>query len=256
MRRIVYHLVDSSPWPFFIGLWMQIFFLFTFLFFQKVGNFLFFFLFITILLVWWRDVIRESTYLGFHTLVVKKNIYFRIIFFIISEIFFFLGFFWTFFHSSLSVVVDLIKIWPPIRVNTFNPLRIPLLNTVLLLSSRLTVTWSHYSLFKLNYKESVLRLIYTIFLRIIFTLLQIIEYKDCFFSFNDSIYRSIFFLRTRFHGTHVLVRTLILIVCFFRLIYRHFNINNQVRFECSIWYWHFVDVIWIFLYIIFYWWRS
>ena len=234
------------------------FFLFSnfFFFFYKIKFFrLFFFIYINIILIfWWRDVIRESTYLRFHTEIVKKNIYIRIVLFIISEVFFFFRFFWTFFHSSLSLAVEFRISWPPIRILTFNPIGVPFLNTIILLSSRITVTWSHYSLLLNNLKHSVFGIIFTIFLRFLFTLLQWIEYYQSFYTINDSVFRSIFYLRTRFHRLHVIIGTIFLLVRLIRLSMRHFSKYHHVRLECAIWYWHFVDVVWIFLYIVFYWW--
>ena len=256
MRKIPFHLVDQSPWPFLIR-WRAFFTfsLFFFFFYKiKIIKVLFFFYILMILINWWRDVVRESTYLRFHTSIVKKNVYFRIVLFIISEVFFFFGFFWTFFHSSLSLSVELNRIWPPLGINTFNPIGVPFLNTVILLSSRFTITWSHYRFLKNNLNYRLIRIFNTIFLRIVFTYLQRIEYKDCMYCLNDSVFRSIFFLGTRFHRLHVIIRTLFLIVSIIRIFLRHFSIKNHVRLECSIWYWHFVDVVWIFLYIIFYWW--
>lgn len=205
---------------------------------------------------WWSNIIREATLLGFHTKIVQKNIIIRIIWFIRSEVFFFLGFFWAFFHSSLSPSVSLSSLWPPIRVLVLNPIRVPILNTIVLLSSGFTVTWSHYSLLYYNLEEARRRLISTIFLRVFFTFLQYIEYIDCSFTISDSVYRSCFFMATGFHGFHVFVRTVILLVSLLRLNKRHFTSNQHVRFECSIWYWHFVDVVWILLYVSIYWWRS
>ena len=236
---------------------MRVFFFFSILFFFFYKYIIYLFIFYCLIIInnWWRDVTRESTYIRFHSPIVKKNIYFGIILFIISEIFFFFGFFWTFFHSSLSLSVDLIN-WPPIRIYTFNPLRVPFLNTIVLLSSRFTITWSHYEFLSNNFYYCFWGIILTIILRIFFTFLQLIEYNESTYCFNDSVFGSIFFLRTRFHRFHVLIRTIFLIISIIRLINGHFNKNNHVRLECSIWYWHFVDVVWIFLYLFFYWWRR
>ena len=256
-RRTPFHLVDNSPWPLLASL-AGFLAITNFLLLFNTKKFFFFFLrFILIIsYLWWRDVYRESTLLGFHTKLVQKNILSRIIWFISSEVFFFLRFFWAFFHSSLSPCVDLFIIWPPIRVGVLNPLSVPLLNTVVLLSSRLTVTWRHYSIFKIDREGGFWRLLYTILLRVFFTFLQYIEYSESSFTITDSVYRSCFFLATRFHRLHVLVRSLFLIVSLFRHYKRHFSSTHHIRLECSIWYWHFVDVVWVFLYLSIYWWRS
>jgi len=205
---------------------------------------------------WWRDVIRESSYLGFHTNNVQSNLLTRMVWFISSEVLFFFRFFWSFFHSSLRVCVDLFSTWPPVRVEVLNPVGVPLLNTVVLLSSRFTVTWAHYSLLLNNYKDALYRIIFTIRLRVFFTFLQSMEYLDGFFLISDSVYRSVFYIATRFHRFHVIVRSIFLLVSAFRILAGQFNIKHHIRLECSIWYWHFVDVVWIFLYISIYWWRS
>lgn len=256
MRKMPFHLVDQSPWPILISFGTFFSFSIIFFFFYKIKIFkLFFIIYVSIIIFnWWRDVVRESTYLRFHTPIVKKNIYYRIILFIISEVFFFFRFFWTFFHSSLSLAVELHRVWPPLGINTFNPIGVPFLNTIILLSSRFSITWSHYRFLKSEYKSRIIRITITIVLGIFFTFLQRIEYNDCSYCLNDSVFRSIFFLGTRFHRLHVIIRTLFLIISRIRIFLGHFSINNHVRLECSIWYWHFVDVVWIFLYIIFYWW--
>ena len=258
LRSTPYHLVDNSPWP----IIRSIGFFFTvsgcLFLFQKSFILLFFSFFFLVFLsfFWWRDVTRESSYLRFHSLPVQKNLLLRIVWFIMSEVFFFFRFFWSFFHSSLSATVDLFGIWPPISVEVLNPLGVPLLNTVVLLSSRVTVTWAHYSIFSNNLMNSILGIFYTISLRGFFTFLQYTEYKESSFLISDSVYRSLFFIITRFHRFHVLVGSLFLFVSFLRIIKGHFLSNQHIRLECSIWYWHFVDVVWIFLYIIVYWWGS
>ena len=258
MRRLTpFHLVDNSPWPFFRSIRMFLLVSNFFFLFQIKKFFAVFILYLVFIsYIWWRDVVRESSYLRFHTNRVQKNLLSRIIWFISSVVFFFFRFFWTFFHSSVRVSVDLFLIWPPIRVECLKPYRVPLLNTVVLLSSRLTVTWSHYSIFNRKLRDAIIRLFYTIRLGIFFTTLQYIEYTDSSFIINDSVYGSIFFIATRFHRFHVLVRSIFLFVSLLRIINRHFNQKQHIRLECSIWYWHFVDVVWIFLYISIYWWRS
>lgn len=205
---------------------------------------------------WSRDIVRERSYLRFHNSIVKKNIKLRIIFFIISEIIFFFRIFWSLIHSALSISVDFFFIWPPKRVIIINPLRIPLLNTILLLLSGYTITISHYSLIKNYMLFSSFHLILTIILRIVFMFIQFLEYKNTFFNFSSSIYRSCFFLSTRFHRLHVFLGLLLLTICIFRILFRHFTNKNHILFECSIWYWHFVDVVWIFLYLVLYCWAS
>jgi cytochrome c oxidase subunit 3 len=225
----------------------------------KYSELLLIFSFIVILLVmivWWRDVIREATYQGHHTLAVQKSLRIGMLLFILSEVCFFFSFFWGFFHSSLSPSIDIGATWPPIGIQAFNPFEIPLLNTAILLSSGATVTWSHHALISGNRKESILALILTIILGIFFTALQGLEYYEASFSIADSVYGSTFFVATGFHGLHVIIGTTFLIVCLFRLINHQFTKHHHNGYEASIWYWHFVDYVWIFLYICIYWWGS
>jgi len=137
-----------------------------------------------------------------------------------------------------------------------NPFEVPLLNTCLLLTSGASLTWCHHSILFGNKYDAVISLFFTIFLGVIFTLWQLFEYQTAPFSISDSVYGSIFYLTTGFHGFHVLVGTLFLIVCFYRLYFDHFTKEQHFGFEAAAWYWHFVDVVWLFLFIVFYLWGS
>lgn len=257
-RTTPFHLVDNSPWPILGSLGFFFIVSRSIFLFQKFFFLFYFSCFFIIILsfFWWRDVIRETSFLRFNSPRVHINLLLGIAWFISSEIFFFFAFFWSFFHSSLSSSVDLFIIWPPNSLEVLNPLRVPLLNTVVLLSSRVTVTWAHYSIFSSRFNYSVLGIVYTIFLGVFFTFLQYIEYKDSSFLISDSVYRSVFFIITGFHRFHVLIGSCFLFISFLRLFFGHFTTVSHIRLECSIWYWHFVDVVWIFLYIIVYWWGS
>ena len=175
---------------------------------------------------------------------------------IISEILFFLSFFWAFFHRRLSPSIELGIIWPPIGIISFNPFQIPLLNTVILLTSGITITWAHHSIISRNYTQTTQRLFFTVLLGIYFTILQAYEYIEAPFTIADSIYGSTFFIATGFHGPHVLIGTTFLIVCWLRHINFHFSSAHHFGFEAAAWYWHFIDIIWLFLYITFYWWNN
>nr|NP_786961.1 cytochrome c oxidase subunit III [Ciona savignyi]BAC57009.1 Cytochrome oxidase subunit III [Ciona savignyi] len=259
VRFSPFHLVDASPWPI----------LSAFGAFTLVGGLVsmlhqdvfivFFFgtgLVFILAILWWRDVDREASLLGFHTKGVQKNLYSGMIWFIMSEIFFFLGFFWTFFHSGLNSVVELGMEWPPMGVLVLNPTGVPLLNTAVLISSGITVTCSHYSLVISNYYSCAIWLLVTIGLGVFFTGLQYMEYLESSFGMNDSVYGSIFFMATGFHGFHVLIGSMFLFVSFLRILGGKVSGNRHVGFECAIWYWHFVDVVWIFLFICLYGWGS
>lgn len=205
---------------------------------------------------WWRDVVRESTFLRFHIINVQQRLIIRFILFIASEVLFFFRFFWTLFDSGLSPVVDVRRVWPPFFLVVLDPLGVPLLNTVVLLCSRITVTHSHYSIIERHLQDGLYSLVFTLVLRRLFTLLQRMEYYESSFSISERIYRSVFFIATGFHRFHVIVGSLFLLVQMLRINSRMVLRFQHVGFISAIWYWHFVDVVWIFLYISLYWWRS
>lgn len=205
---------------------------------------------------WWRDIDRERTIQGFHSNNVFNRIKLGIILFIISEIFFFISFFWRFFHIRLTQIIELGIKWPPTGIIVFNPFIIPLLNTIILLTSGISITWAHHRILNNNYKQFFNSLIITIILGIYFSFLQIYEYLEASFNIADSSYGSTFFLATGFHGLHVLIGTTFLIICFFRNLLIHYSQNHHFGFEAAAWYWHFVDIVWLFLYISIYWWGN
>lgn len=211
---------------------------------------------LTVMIVWWRDVIREATYQGHHTLVVQRGLKYGMIWFIISEVAFFVSFFWAFFHSSLLPDVSIGAIWPPVGITPLNAFDVPLLNTAILLSSGATVTWAHHALIAGDRKNTLLGLTITVILGLIFTALQGMEYYEAPFTIADSVYGSTFYLATGFHGLHVIIGTLFLMVCLVRALHHHFTKHHHNGLEASIWYWHFVDYVWIFLFISIYWWGS
>nr|AXS65815.1 cytochrome c oxidase subunit 3 [Staphylinoidea sp. 15 KM-2017] len=254
-----YHLVDVSPWPLLSALSAMIMMIGTIKWFHFFTNNLFMLglmIMLMIMFQWWRDITREGTFQGLHTLSVTQGLKWGMVLFITSEVFFFVSFFWSFFHSSLSPSVELGMHWPPLGIQTFNPLQIPLLNTLILLSSGLTVTWSHHSLLENNFKQTTQSLMLTIILGIYFTILQAFEYIEAPFSISDSIYGSTFFMATGFHGIHVIIGTTFLSICLIRHMNNHFSQLHHFGFEAAAWYWHFVDVVWLFLYISVYWWGG
>jgi cytochrome c oxidase subunit 3 len=178
------------------------------------------------------------------------------ILFIVSEIMFFFAFFWGFFASSLAPTIEIGGIWPPPGINVLNPWEIPLLNTLILLLSGFTCTWAHHAMIEGKRQAVILSLGLTVILGIIFTGLQAMEYFEADFTISDGIYGSTFFLTTGFHGFHVLVGTTFLVVCFFRVLSYHFTRNHHFGFEAAAWYWHFVDVVWLFLFVSIYWWGG
>nr|YP_010364893.1 cytochrome c oxidase subunit III [Theretra clotho]UNP54926.1 cytochrome c oxidase subunit 3 [Theretra clotho] len=254
-----YHLVDYSPWPLTGSIGVLTLVTGMVKWFHNFNiNLLMLGYIITILTFyqWWRDVCREGTFQGKHTILVTKGLQWGMILFIVSEILFFMSFFWAFFHSSLSPNIEIGAIWPPISIYPFNPFQIPLLNTIILISSGMTVTWAHHSLMENNYTQVIQSLFLTILLGVYFTILQAYEYLEAPFSISDSIYGSTFFMATGFHGLHVIIGTIFLTICFIRQMNKHFSSNHHFGFEAAAWYWHFVDVVWLFLYISIYWWGN
>nr|QCF39585.1 cytochrome c oxidase subunit III [Zeuzera multistrigata] len=254
-----YHLVDYSPWPLTgaIGTLTLVSGLVKW-FHNFDMNLLILGYIITILTMyqWWRDICREGTLQGKHTTLVLKGLRWGMILFIISEVFFFISFFWAFFHSSLSPNIEIGTIWPPLSITPFNPFQIPLLNTIILITSGVTVTWAHHALMENNYSQMSQSLSITVILGIYFTILQAYEYYEAPFTIADSIYGSTFFMATGFHGLHVIIGTTFLLVCLIRHKNNHFSKNHHFGFEAAAWYWHFVDVVWLFLYISIYWWGN
>nr|ANU83234.1 cytochrome c oxidase subunit III [Teleogryllus emma]UBU97821.1 cytochrome c oxidase subunit 3 [Teleogryllus emma] len=254
-----FHLVNMSPWPITgaIGAMTMAAGLIS-MFHQYKFIIISTGVLITLLTMiqWWRDITREGTYQGMHTSVVNFGLRWGMILFIVSEVFFFISFFWAFFHSSLAPTIELGMMWPPSGIKPFNPMQIPLLNTAILLASGITVTWAHHSLMENNYSQTTQGLLLTIILGVYFTILQAYEYIEAPFTIADSVYGSSFFMATGFHGLHVIIGTTFLSVCLMRHIMFHFSSNHHFGFEAAAWYWHFVDIVWLFLYISIYWWGS
>lgn len=203
---------------------------------------------------WWRDVRREAVFQGKHSLKVESGLRIGIALFIVREIFFFFAFFWAFFHSSLSPNVEVGATWPPVSLNAINPYEVPLLNTTVLLGRGATITWAHIALLNSKHKEASIRIIWTISLGALFRYLQFMEYNFRPFTMSDSVYGSSFYIATGFHGLHVLIGTIFIIITFLRHRWGHFTMLHHFGFEASAWYWHFVDVVWLLLFLSIYWW--
>lgn len=253
------HLVDDSPWPLLASIAGLSLTSGLLKWFHSYDPALFLAALTLLILItsqWWRDVSRERRLIGYHTILVELGLRWGIILFIASEVFFFLRFFWAFFHSRLAVNIELGGVWPPEGVIRFDPFGVPLLNTVVLLSSGLRVTWAHHALIAGHHNQVVSSLALTVILGAYFTFLQGLEYVEASFAFADSAYGSTFFLATGFHGIHVLVGTAFLATCLIRLLNGRFRYSHHFGFEAAAWYWHFVDVVWLFLYLIIYWWGG
>nr|YP_010383218.1 cytochrome c oxidase subunit III [Cerion coloni]UEQ12597.1 cytochrome c oxidase subunit III [Cerion coloni] len=254
-----FHLVEMSPWPLLASLSI---------FNMPVGFILLtrfnsaYLLIASTLLtsmvafLWWRDIVRESTFQGHHTSYVMAGIKVGMSLFILSEVFFFVAFFWAYFHSSLVPSVEIGATWPPVGIKPLNPFQVPLLNTSVLLLSGVSVTWAHHAIQEGKYWSGIQALAITFLLGVYFLSLQLMEYNETSFTIADSIYGSVFFMATGFHGLHVMVGSIFLLVCLIRLFYYHFSKDHHVGFLAAAWYWHFVDVVWLFLYISIYWWGS
>lgn len=254
-----FHMVNQSPWPL-TGAVAAITLTTGLAVWFHYNSFKLLVLGVTLLLItiwqWWRDTIREATFQGHHTPPVQKGLRFGIILFIASEVFFFAGFFWAFFHFSLAPAPEVGGTWPPAGITPLDPFGVPLLNTAVLLASGVTVTWAHHSIMLGEKKGAVQGLAITVLLGLYFTFLQAIEYHETPFTIADGVYGSTFFVATGFHGLHVLIGSTFLAVCLCRLILDHFTTNHHFGFEAAAWYWHFVDVVWLFLYVSIYWWGS
>ncbi len=255
-NRHPFHLVDPSPWPLLSsfaagGLAVgAIFYMHQQMITPLVVGFI---AVLLCMLFWWRDVVKEAESGKYHNPVVQMGLRYGMLLFIMSEVMFFVAFFWAYFNASLFPVDG---IWPPEGILTFDPFDLPLLNTLILLLSGCTLTWSHHALVKGHREQFMKGLLYTIILGFIFTLTQAYEYGHAAFGFTDGIYASTFYMATGFHGFHVIVGTLFLLVCYLRAQKGHFTPEQHVGFESAAWYWHFVDVVWLFLFVSIYWWGA
>ena len=216
-----------------------------------------------VMAAWWRDVIHEAE-TGDHTPVVQLSHRYGMILFIASEVMFFVAWFWAFFDASLftneSIQYGRVAftggIWPPKGTEVLDPLNLPLLNTLILLTSGTTVTWAHHALLHNDRRGLKLGLLLTILLGATFTAVQAWEYAHAPFAFSNSIYGATFFMATGFHGFHVLIGTIFLAVCLWRASIGQFTPDHHLGFEFAAWYWHFVDVVWLFLFSCIYVWGS
>jgi cytochrome c oxidase subunit 3 len=261
MQKHPYHLVDPSPWPLMTSMAAFLSTLGGVLYMHGYpgGTVVLPFGILTLLYsmsIWWRDVVRESTFQGHHTSAVQLGLRYGMILFIVSEVMFFVAFFWAFFHSSLAPTVEIGAVWPPKGIQVLNPWEIPFLNTVILLSSGAAVTWAHHAILAGERSGAITGLAITIALAVVFTGFQGYEYLEAPFTIADGVYGSTFFMATGFHGFHVIIGTLFLIVCLYRLYAFHFTKSHHFGFEAAAWYWHFVDVVWLFLFVSIYYWGG
>jgi cytochrome c oxidase subunit 3 len=274
-----YHIIDPSPWPFLGSLgalimalggigWMQ----------QIKGNdfsllgiplatpWLFFIglaLVLYVMFAWWSDTVREA-HEGHHTRVVGIHLRYGMIMFIASEVMFFVAWFWAFFDASLfpNEAAQVGRLgytggqWPPAGLEVLDAFHLPLYNTIILLLSGTAVTWAHHALLHNDRKGLIWGLTITVALGVLFSFVQAYEYAVAPFSFSQSLYGATFYMATGFHGFHVLIGTIFLLVCLLRAMAGHFTAKQHFGFEAAAWYWHFVDVVWLFLFVAIYIWGS
>ena len=219
---------------------------------------------------WWADVVKEA-HSGLHTRVVQLHLRYGMMLFIASEVMFFVAWFWAFFDASLypgnettpdGGIIQYARhgltqgVWPPAGTQVFDPWHLPLLNTLILLTSGTTVTWAHHALLHNDRQGLKWGLGLTIILGLLFTAVQAYEYAHAGFSFGGNIYGATFFMATGFHGFHVIVGTIFLAVCLYRAYLDQFTVRHHLGFEFAAWYWHFVDVVWLFLFACIYVWGN
>ena len=265
-----YHLVEPSPWPavgavsaflLAVGLivWMRHMFDAAPIVFAlgAIGI-------AYTMIGWWRDVIREAEHEGHHSRVVQLSHRYGMILFIASEVMFFVAWFWAYFNTALfpANIHDVMRTellggtWPPKGIETFDPWHLPLLNTLILLTSGTTVTWAHHALLENDRQRLKWGLICTILLGLSFTAIQAYEYSHAHFACKGHIYGATFFMATGFHGAHVIIGTIFLSVCLLRAFLGQFKPSQHLGFEFAAWYWHFVDVVWLFLFTCIYVWGA
>lgn len=274
-----YHIVDPSPWPILGGLGGFVMAIggvaymrslkeesFSFGGVDIANPWLFYIGFAIVLYTmfgWWSDTIKEA-HNGDHTRVVSLHLRYGMIMFIASEVMFFVAWFWAFFDASLFAdeAIQVARVahtggqWPPAGIEVLDPYHLPLFNTIILLLSGTTVTWAHHALIHNERRMLNMMLTITVVLGVLFTYVQGYEYAHAPFAFSESIYGATFFMATGFHGFHVLIGTIFLIVCLFRAMAGHFKPEQHFGFEAAAWYWHFVDVVWLFLFFSIYIWGS
>lgn len=254
-----FHIVTLSPWPLIASIQIsRLIIIVTFNNNNQIKtnniNLIEIVITFTIPTLWWKNTIKENNKEGTHHNKIIKGIKIGIIIFIISEVIFFISFFWAYFHSRTRPNIEIGQIWPPLSIKSFNPINVPLLNTVILIRSGFSITWSHHLILEKKINKSLKALKITLTIGVYFSLLQIIEYIQSEFSINDSSYGNIFFIATGFHGIHVLIGSTFILINIIN-IKKIFITNKQhIGFELSAWYWHFVDIVWLFLYLSIYWW--
>jgi cytochrome c oxidase subunit 3 len=255
-----YHILPPSIWPFLGGVGAFVMLFGSVLWMKDSGPWLFLIglaLVLYVMYAWWAEVVAESR-AGDHTPVVRIGLRYGFIMFIMSEVMFCAAWFWSFFKHAMYPMEQFSEgQWPPPSIETFDPWHLPLINTLILLCSGAAATWAHHALVhENNRKDMAWGLILAIVLGVLFTFFQAYEYTHAAFGFSGNIYGANFFMATGFHGAHVIIGTIFLFVCYLRLRAGHFSPEKHIGFEAAAWYWHFVDVVWLFLFAAIYIWGS
>lgn len=265
-----YHLVNPSVWPIFGAFAAGLLAAGAVLYMHKAefhgfsfglkGVLTGFAAVLCVMWLWWRDVIKEAVVEKAHSAITKIGFRYGMALFISSEVMFFVAFFWAFFTASLFPAEAIGFAWPPASVEPIAAFELPFLMTMILLLSGCTVTWAHHAILEGKQDEATKALFVTVALGLLFTAFQAYEYFHATFRFSTehggTIYSSAFYMATGFHGFHVLIGSLFLIVCLFRNMKGHFTPKSHFGFEAAAWYWHFVDVVWLFLFTAIYWWGN
>ncbi|UAT43019.1 cytochrome c oxidase subunit 3 [Anaplasmataceae bacterium AB001_6] len=263
-----FHIIDPSYKPIFTSFSLFLLVI-SFVLFMREKNFLTIFAFLASLSIllfslflWWKDIILEAIRDKAHNEVVQKGLKIGMILFIITEIVFFGSYFASFFTAWINtyIIEDfwniIVSSWPPEGIKTVDPLEIPFINTCILLLSGCSVSWAHYALLNKDNTNLVNALFITIMLGLIFIFLQFFEFAHSDFNFVEegikSLYTSNFYMLTGFHGAHVIIGVIFLTVCLIRAIKGQLTPLNHLGFEFASWYWHFVDVVWIFVFLFVY----
>ncbi len=260
-----YHILAPSPWPILGAIGAFVMLYGAVMFFHDNGPWIMLMglaLVLYVMYAWWSDVIREAQ-AGDHTPVVRIGLRYGVILFITSEVMFFVAWFWSFFKHALYPMGEIIGfevkpgVWPPEGIETFDPWHLPLINTLILLASGCFATWAHHAIAHDNDRKTMANaLVGAVLLGVLFTVTQAYEYSHATFSFSGNIYGANFFMATGFHGFHVIVGTIFLFVCMLRAYAGHFTKEAHVGYEAAAWYWHFVDVVWLFLFAAVYIWGG
>ena len=260
IKKHPWHMVEPSPWPL-SGAVAALVMAIGGIWFMHDGGLWLFLTGVGLLLVtffgWWRDVIREAEIEKHHTGEVQVGLRMGFLWFIASEVMFFFAFFWAYFHASIPALSLVAQTqWPPEGIVPLDTWTVPFLNTLILLTSGATVTYAHHAVVAGEREKAIAGTFFTVVLGFIFLGFQVYEYVHAAFAIDEGIYPSTFYLATGFHGAHVFIGATFLAVCLYRLRAGHFTPKQHIGFEAAAWYWHFVDVVWLFLFVAVYWWGS